>query len=257
MLGQAFEAALGAAYLADDCHAALRKKGIDATGAKRLGTGYYGSAYLLKDGMVLKATDDESEATLAAWLHVNRSLPTMFPRILSVFQAKCSSKYGAPDYYIVREDLQNTSGPYFDQITGDVFDTPYIEPLVASIAAIVDRWNTEAADGALGYHSDAESYEIALQTKARAYANDPMYARVREEVLGPDFVNNVLKSLAWQKQNKVFITDLHAANFGLRRYTNDLVVRDLGMSRTPSQEPIEMLAGFRRGRGLRLKARRL
>lgn len=256
MLGQAFEAALGAAYLADDCRDALLRRGIDVTGAKRLGTGYYGSAYLLKDGMVLKATEDESEATLAAWLNVNRSLPTMFPRILSVFQAKCSDKYGAPDYYIVREDLQNTSGPYFDRITGDVFDTPYIEPLVGTIAAIVDRWNNEAA---YANYSDAESYEIVLQAKARDYANNPMYERVREEVLGPDFVNNVLKSLAWQKKNNVFVTDLHAANFGLRKHTNDLVVRDLGMSRTPTQEKIETLAGLRRGRvhGLRLKARRL
>jgi hypothetical protein len=252
MLGQAFESALGAAYLADDCHDALRKKGIDVTGAKRLGTGFYGSAYLLKDGFVLKVTEDESEATLAAWLHVNkRNLPTMFPRILSVFQAKCSAKYGAPDYYIVREDLQNTSGPYLDR-EGNVFDTPYIEPLIASIAGLVDRWNGEVPYGS------GESYsDDLLDELAQKYARDTMYQRVREEVLGPNFVTNVIKSLAWQRQNKVFVSDLHAANFGLRKYTNDLVVRDLGMSSTPSQEPMEMLSGFRRGRGLRLKARRL
>ena len=226
-MGDFFFGALGApASLADDCHDALRKQGIDVTGAKRLGSGHFGTAYLLRDGRVLKVTSDMTEGNLAAWLLANkRALPSMFPRIDSAFLAQCSAKYGPPDIYIVREQLDSIPDAdlhFFHQLTDEL-----------------DRWMLYA-DGFEGGET-VEDLEYDIQNTV---GKSPI-------------AKGIFSSLAWMKKNKIFVEDINAGNIGIRPSTGDIVIRDLGQNTAPTNIPLEPLAGLRRGRGLRLKARRL
>lgn len=231
------------------CATALAKQGVKTTGMKKLGEGFYGTGYLLKDGRVLKVTGDRSEAELAAWLVKHKKgIPTLFPRIDSAYEAACGAavrtaqvdemvrrvggKPGtgvgySPTYYIIREDLVDVSAKDRPRMTKAI---DQLQNWMLSANAFAEHGS--ASDGQL-----RDLYEKRLVAQLATF---PV-----------EWQKNIVNSLLWAKKKNVFVTDIKLDNMGIRPATGDLVIRDLGLSITPTKAQLMTL------QGLRLKARRL
>ena len=273
---------LGQAVYNYKCSDALQRNGIDVSGLRRIDSGAFGTAYFLKDGRVLKVTNDGSEGELAAWLLKHKDeLPVMFPRLDAVFSADCA---GRKDHsYIVREDLQDLSavvGPLFDSYGNKV---PENEIFIDIMGALMSWMNAAPyADADIvrdpTFGGDVQARDEYLRENARTigFANNKSFIQAEMELerqldymtsailnyevpstISISWPQNVYDSVDWCRRRLVFVTDLHDSNFGLRLGTNDLVIRDLGVSYTPEILKPAPLNGLRRRQGIILKARRL
>ena len=76
------------------------------TPARRLGSGYWGDAWLMQSGRVLKFTADPSEVALSARVHRRARVP----HLLGVYSVRpitgipLKAPYGAHGYYVIHQD---------------------------------------------------------------------------------------------------------------------------------------------------------
>lgn len=225
-----------------------RSRGIDTKNLFWLGAGSYATAYRLEDGRIMKVTEDQSDIELSEWLRDQRNLPPMFPRIDSVFYPlPCASgPKGGYSGIIVREDIED----YLDRVP---FGTRYrgkMTDFLSALARILNhRYLAELPDFRRRIEEDYEFYLGYLQ-------QDPDFT----DIYGANWADNVRRGVDYCHRNNITIDDVRLPNVGIRPGTMDFVIRDLGVSATPSggEAYHDELSGVRRGRraGLRLTARR-
>jgi hypothetical protein len=230
----------------ENCTEALLRRGIDPAWMVRLGSGSYATAYRLRDGRVLKVTEDESDIGLSEWIRDQRHLPPMFPRIDLVFHPlPCAMDGdGEAQGIIVREDIED----YLDRAPFGSSYRAYMAELLPCLSRVLNSM----------FPHETEYRKEVLTKDLEDYLNVLERDRNFTNIYGPDWADNVRRGVEYCHRNHITINDVRLPNVGIRPGTMDFVIRDLGVSQTPGTGSHDPLAGVRRGRrsGLRLTARR-
>lgn len=228
------------------CRIPLGKIGIDVTDTlDTLGCGYWGCAYKIDSGRhsgkVLKITEDTSEATMAEYLRAARAaashwlVPRPYPKMLPQIEAaygtkKCAHRRYADFYLILREDLIDIPNPVMDDaieliIAVGILVRSDIPPhVLAHGLRRIDR-----LPGPVLHKGVSQS----AQRVSRAWETNKYNAQM--------FVQ-------WAQRYGATFGDMGERNWGVRNATGELVIRDVGVSRSPDPHAPRELSGIRRRR---------
>jgi len=232
---------LGSAQANSQYDQLLLAHGVDMRHMAKLGEGFFGTAYRLEDGRVLKVTQDETEVYLATWLLKNQSsLPTIFPHIDAVFSlpvGPLKAPFFAPkhgrDYYIKRE--------YLDEVPR----SPHMDEFMRSFAGWSNygyrmvRFPEKAAQYRTQIRLFATEIVQILSSCPMTDGNIALFDDAR-------WRRNITNSMGWVAVNGAYVGDIKYGNMGLRQGTRDLVIADLGVSESPEKIEPQALAGLGR-----------
>ena len=177
------------------------KNGINVMGAKRLGSGSFGVAYLLNDGKVLKLTKDTEEAIISNFL-INKSIQH-FVKIFGVFKLPITDT-GEQIYAILQEKLMPVSKQ----------DGSLLEKNIKVLKQVIG-----GSDPFIFTNKKWEEIKSLKQVQ-----NKPDVLNYLEEIGFNNICNDLNKS-------GIKFVDFHSGNF-MRRSDGTLVLIDIGADAT-------------------------
>lgn len=183
--------------------------GLELAENPLLGRGVFGTAYLLKDGRVLKITDDDQEAVCSASIADKQNTPEWLasPAHVHIPYIDQLGKTPYHEYYYIREELE------------DLRPDDWL-PMDQIISAYIDQWMMSSLEIETTNWNDRRTVRLVLSHwwdyhDAQGLGIPKPFQTIDEEIsheLGLKF------------------NDLHFWNWGLRKSTGELVIRDLSCS---------------------------
>ena len=195
----------------------LKKRKVELEGAKKLGAGSNGIAMLLRDGRVLKATYDKSEAHASMAIKGKKFKHVI--HIDDVFQFP-PMKGESNVYGIVQEKLEPISDEERNEFTDMAVADVEVESGMFSRIWQLPNWqdivdNAMEGAGENGKEGQRQKTAHALKVLQQKYQMDQIVAELRKAGIA--------------------YGDFHGGNIGKRG--NDYVVMDLGHSKSKGAKP--------------------
>jgi serine/threonine protein kinase len=211
----------------------LQKYGYEII--KPLGSGSFGTAYLLKNGNVLKETEDDKEATASNVL-VGRKTKNI-AHIFRVFRFKDRWSF----YFIEQEQLYGDEKAIEDKLMKEFLVTPSISKY-AKVFDPMYRYHQDENDE-LRYPYETTIYRALMKYFSKNEFRDVIRKFIDGANLTSnikDFANDLMSAADELTKYNIVWNDLHEGNIR-RDKAGTYKIIDLGVSHTDTDKEIEML----------------